>query len=139
MFSLFVFMGSLIASLILVSINDIKTSKIPNSLIVTLYLIGLLNLIDGRVSYALTLTGLVVLPLLVLAATLITGYKIGGGDIKLISALGVVLGFWMLIEAIFIGMIFCLIFIIKRKEIYLGPFISLGAFVSLIITNFIVK
>ena len=139
----------LIICLILLSVYDVKERRIPNSLVVSIYLLGLIGLCSGRVSYAEYFVGLVVLPLIILALIKITKYKIGMGDVKLISAIGFCLGFWNQLLAVLIGLLICIIYLfgrfIKNKEqkfsetIFLGPFISFGVLFALIIDKIIVK
>ena len=85
--------------------------------------------------------GLLVLPIIILLVSMICKFKVGMGDIKLISAIGFMLGFWSQIVVLTAGMILCLIVlaITRKKMIFLGPFISFGVFVALIIGQFIVK
>ena len=142
MFSLFVFMESLlIICLLLVSINDIKKRKIPNSLVVAIYLIGILNIISGRVSYADSIAGLSILPVIILSVSKICNFKVGMGDIKLISAIGFCLGLLSQMFVVSIGMSVSLIYILikRKKTIALGPFIGLGTFITLIMSGNIVK
>ena len=134
-------MISLLVCLLLISINDIKEKKIPNSLVIAMYLIGVLNILSGRVSNAESIIGLLLLPIILLLVSKICNYALGMGDIKLISAIGFVLGFGSQIVILAVGMSLCLIVlaITRKKAIFLGPFISFGAFIALIIGQFIVK
>lgn len=137
-------MISLLVCLLLISINDIREKKIPNSLVIAIYLIGLLNLISGRVSNACLdlsgrvsnaeqIVGLLFIPLIILCIMTITKYKIGMGDIKLISAIGFGLGLWNQMIIILIGFGLALVTMKKEKTIALGPFISIGVLITLII------
>lgn len=139
----------LIICLILLSVYDVKERRIPNSLVVSIYLLGLIGLCSRRVSSAESLVGLLALPLIIMALIRITKYKIGMGDVKIISAIGFCLGFWNQLLAVFAGLFICIIYLfsrfIKNKEqkfsetIILGPFISFGVLFALIICKIIVK
>ena len=139
----------IIICLILLSVYDVKERRIPNSLVVSIYLLGLIGLCSGRVSSAESLVGLLALPLIIMALIRITKYKIGMGDVKLISAIGFCLGFWNQVLAVFVGLLICILYLfgrfIKNKEqkfsetIFLGPFISFGVLFALIIDKIIVK
>ena len=139
----------LIICLILISVYDVKERRIPNSLVVSIYLLGLIGLCSRRVSSAESLVGLLALPLIIMALIKITKYKIGMGDVKLISAIGFCFGFWNQVLAVFIGLFICIVYLfgrfIKNKEkkfsetIFLGPFISFGVLFTLIISKIIVK
>ena len=136
MFSLFAYMENLlIICLILISINDIKSKKIPNNLVIAIYLIGILNLISGQVSYAQSIAGLLILPIIILLVSKLSKFKVGIGDIKLISAIGFVLGFGSQLVILAAGMGLCLMVLVitRKKSIFLGPFISFGALFALII------
>ena len=139
----------IIICLILLSVYDVKERRIPNSLVVSIYLLGLIGLCSGRVSSAESLAGLLALPLMIMALIRITKYKIGMGDVKLLSAIGFCIGFWNQVLAVFVGLLICIIYLfgrfIKNKEqkfsetIFLGPFISFGVLFALIIDKIIVK
>ncbi|MBP5772916.1 MAG: prepilin peptidase [Eubacterium sp.] len=139
----------LLICLILISVFDVKEKRIPNSLVVSIFLLGLIGLCAGRVSYAESIVGFVVLPLIMLLLSRVTGYKIGMGDIKLISAIGFCLGFWDQLFAILIGFGTCFVYLLStliknkgrefRNTYILGPFISFGVLFTLIINKIIVK
>lgn len=71
----------------------------------------------------------------IFAAALITE-KIGGGDVKLIAANGVFLGFRANITAQIIGFVILLVFYLPEKtrtiEVPLTPFLSVGALIAMI-------
>ena len=120
----------------LVSISDIRFKKIPNSLIVALFLIGI---VTGRVSNAQSIVGATLLPCVLMFLN--TKYPIGGGDIKLISALGFCFFFWVQMVILGVGMSLSLAVavITRKKAIILGPFIIFGAIFALIMGDFLVK
>ena len=139
----------IIICIILLSIYDVKEKRIPNSLVVSIYLLGLIGLCRGRVSGVESFAGLFVLPLIILVLLKITKYKIGMGDVKLLSAIGFCIGFWNQVLAVFVGLLICILYLfvrfIKNKKqklsetIFLGPFISFGVLFALIIDKIIVK
>lgn len=120
----------------LVSISDIRFKKIPNSLIVALFLIGI---VTRRMSGAESIIGATLLPCILVFLS--CKFPIGGGDIKLISALGFCLGFWCQMLILVVGMSLSLAvkLITRKKAIILGPFISFGAIFALIMGEFLVK
>ena len=133
----------LIICLILLSVYDVKERRIPNSLVVSIYLLGVIGLCRGRVSSTESFVGLLVLPLIILALLRITKYIIGIGDVKLISAIGFCLGFWNQVLTVFVGLFICIVYLFGRfinnkgqkfgETIFLGPFISFGVLFALII------
>lgn len=120
----------------LVSISDIRFKKIPNSLIVAIFLIGI---ITRGICNVESIIGAVFVPLILIVLS--NKYPIGGGDIKLISVLGFCLGFWSQMMVLLVGMSISLTrtIVSGKKVIVLGPFISFGALFTLIMSEFLVK
>jgi len=123
--------GGFFAALLLVaSISDIRKKIIPDSICLGIALIGMLDL--GPVKLA----GILAAALFLITALLFGG--MGGGDIKLMAAAGLVLGFSKSMAATFIGLTALLVFhasnhIIQKlrgrtvqKAYPLAPFLSLG-------------
>lgn len=118
----------LIVLLVLVSVYDIRKRMIPDQLQIAIACLAILN--DSWV----TLFGILgALPYLCVAYVSDDG--IGGGDIKLEAATGMVLGLPASILASFIGLFLFLLFglahrvVRKRKErlaLPLGPFLAVG-------------
>ncbi len=120
----------------LVTISDIRSKRIPNSLILAIFLVGI---VSGRVSNAESLVGAILMPLVLMFLS--SKFPIGGGDIKLISALGFCLGFWNQMVFLLVGLSLSLAvsLIRQKKTIILAPFISFGGIIALIIGDFLVK
>lgn len=123
--------GGLFAVLLLAaSVFDIRKQIIPDSLCLGIAMTGLLDFEPVK------LAGLLSSVLFLLAALLFGG--MGGGDIKLMAAVGLVLGFSKSIAAAVIGLAALLVFhagniIIQKpcgrdapKSYPLAPFLSLG-------------
>ena len=112
--------------------TDIKKREIPDILCVAMVLISLLNF-----KAVLALGILAALPFFI--AAMISPSGIGGGDIKLTAAVGLVLGFWQTMLGVTIGLaavvvihgIRVLLFRKKNKEAEpkaypLAPFLMFG-------------
>ena len=119
--------------LIFAGVYDAKTKIIPD---VVHLMISAISVIGICPAYAVV--GLIagLLPFLIIGA--IYG-GIGGGDIKLMGAAGLVLGAMGIIQAGIIGLGTALIFALltgrdKDKSIPLAPFLGLGCFVSYCMT-----
>ncbi len=107
--------------LIYMSYLDIKYMKINNISLVFLFVLTLSNTSISNIIFMF-----VILILILLLERLISG-KVGGGDLKVILILSLVLGyriFLVLIIASFCGIIFTLIS--NKKYIPFIPFITLG-------------
>ena len=126
--------GVLFSSLLLVaSYTDIKRREIPDTVCVLLVLTGFL-----KFSFQNLLGIFIALPFLI--AAMLKEKSIGGGDIKLIAAVGLVLGFWKGIYGLIIGLILLILFyimfrissIIRKKQVVknlsmpLAPFLGIG-------------
>lgn len=120
-----------------VSFWDIRQRIIPDSLCLSIALISLLSFTPEK------LFGLFAGVILLIAALLWGG--MGGGDIKLMAASGLVLGFYKSMTALMLSFIILLAFhainfIIQKlrggnvpKAYPLAPFLSIGCFVAYLI------
>ena len=122
--------------LVLASVIDINKRIIPNSICVLVALTGLIYFSPVRL-----LGILAALPLLIAAVN--KKDSIGGGDIKLTAAVGLVLGFWGGIVGLTIGLAAMLLFYViqsiagwlqkdknrkrnERASLPMAPFLSIG-------------
>lgn len=139
MATVLLFKGVLFASLLIIaSIHDIRTRLIPNWVPLALIGSGLLQL-----QFVPALIGFIATGLPFFLAAVITGGKIGGGDIKLMAACGFVLGpMGGLLQSVF-GLTFVLLFAIgiafrngfqtaKQTALPLVPFLAAGGLLSFI-------
>lgn len=100
-------LGALMIIMIIASVRDIRTRTVPDLLPV---LIAVVSLIPIGHPYILGI--LVALPLL-MAGVVYGG--IGGGDVKTVGAVGLVLGFRVSLAGLIIALIFMLAFHLIRK------------------------
>jgi len=142
--------------LIIISAVDFYYMVIPDSLSLAILSIGIIGCFFGvcpgaslksRLINSLlgVITGGGTLYVLgFIGSKLMNKEAIGGGDIKLLAAIGAVLGwskiFPVLLIASFVGSIFGIILIISKKierkgYIPFGPFIALSAFINIFIPN----
>ena len=124
--------------LIAASVWDLRRRIIPDSICILIALMGLIDFSPIRL-----LGVLAALPLL--AAALCKPEGIGGGDIKLTAAAGIVLGFWGCTAGLIFGLAASLLFYLlvqtirrlRRLEsqkasqaaLPMAPFLSLGFFI----------
>lgn len=124
--------------LIAASVWDLRKRIIPDSICILIALMGLIDFSPIRL-----LGVLAALPLL--AAALCKPEGIGGGDIKLTAAAGIVLGFWGCTAGLIFGLAASLLFYLlvqtirrlRRLEsqkasqaaLPMAPFLSLGFFI----------
>ena len=114
--------------LIRAAAEDVKQREIPDQISIAICLCSIPML--GIENFIGILSAL---PVFIIA--LITE-KIGGGDVKLIAANGVFLGFRANITAQIIGFVILLVFYSPKKmrtdEVPLAPFLSIGALIAMI-------
>ncbi len=137
------------SALIILSVIDFRTYEIPNSLNVFIAILGVLATItDQLVSHANLkshLIGMVVVSVFLLIIYLVSaGRGIGGGDIKLMAAAGLLIGTKEIVVAFLIGCIAgSIIHVIRMKVSHaehvlaLGPYLSVGILVSMFAGEYI--
>lgn len=124
------------------AIIDLKTRTIPNFIPFTLICVRLLIFIyeiifvDAALSYLVSsLIGCFLCALLLIIANKISKGGIGGGDIKLLSCIGLMCGIYVVFSTLLLSLIACIIvsvvFLILKKKtttehLAFGPFIYIG-------------
>lgn len=130
-----------ICVLIVISIIDIKTRKIPNRLCILICVLKLAEFLRGEISVIDGLKGAASIGGVILVIALVSKDGIGGGDIKLMLAGGFFLESERMLATVIIGMglagIAGLIMMIakvkdRRDTLALGPFLSIGMAISLV-------
>lgn len=120
--------------LIVVSITDIQTMTIPDSLQVFIFILAVINIIVSPNEIIEKLIGLAVISIPMLLIAALTG-GFGGGDVKLCAVCGLFLGWKLVLLGAFIGCILAscwsLLLIIRKKAdkktlISFGPCLCIG-------------
>jgi leader peptidase (prepilin peptidase)/N-methyltransferase len=137
-----IFQGILFSSLLMAAAyTDIKIRVIPDAIPMFIALISLLN-------FKLTNQFGIVIGLPFLIAALVVEDSIGGGDIKLTTSAGMVLGFWKGIYGLILGLSFLVLFYlllvlgskIRKRQVArnlslpLAPFLGIGFMIIYFIT-----
>lgn len=129
------------AILIIISFIDLRHRIIPNFMVIIALIIGIIFSFITQSSFLDTILGMICGGGILFLLALIPNVM-GGGDIKLMFAMGTFLGLkgtlWALILAFIISSIISIALIllkIKGTKDYIpfGPFLSLGSFISLLI------
>ena len=135
------------------SLIDLFIKKIPNKLVLTILVCGVLFLIAGFVSmrddfqvlFLSAVIGLAVSFVILLVMALATKGGLGMGDVKLISAAGFIMGIAGVFYALTYGLILCLAvtltLLATRKKtlkdfLPFGPFFFLGFVISIVLGTF---
>ncbi len=125
---------------LVISIIDIKTMIIPDILVITIFVISLFLMPYHYVLFMDRFIGFLI-GLSFCIMNIIKKDSFGGGDIKLITVLGFMLGYQHLLLGLFITFIlagfYALVLVIKQHDnlhayIPFAPFICIGSFISLL-------
>ena len=129
------------AILIIISFVDLRHRIIPNFMVIIALVIGIIFSFIAKTSLIDTILGMIAGGGILFLLALVPN-AMGGGDIKLMFAIGVFLGLnrtlWALLLAFIISSIISIVLIllkIKGTKDYIpfGPFLSLGSFISILI------
>lgn len=136
-FTVFAFLGMLTV----VAFVDIDTMEIPNGFVIAVLIIAMVSIVTvPGISLAERLIGVLSVSLPLTLITLAVPGAFGGGDIKLMGACGLMLGWKMNLVSLFLailtGGIYGIYLLLSgkkgRKEHFaFGPFLCLGMFVSM--------
>lgn len=128
------------SALIALSVIDWRTKEIPVGFNIFILLLGLIRLVTDIGNWSQYVIGLfAVSGFLYLLLLFTKGRGIGGGDIKLMAATGLLLGWQLNIVAFLLGCVIgsCIhlaLMAIKKvgRELAFGPYLSAGVFVVMI-------
>lgn len=126
------------SALLVLSIIDLRTYEIPFGINVFILALGLVRLFFDFHNWPLYLIGLFAVSVFLEILLLISrGRAIGGGDVKLMAAAGLLLGWKEIILAFFIGCVLGSVIHLARMKIQkaehmlaMGPYLSAGIFMA---------
>jgi leader peptidase (prepilin peptidase)/N-methyltransferase len=128
-----------VSVLLTLSVIDFRTYEIPPSLNICLAILAAVRLtlhLDDWINY--TIGTFVVSGFLLLLFLLTSGRGIGGGDIKLMAAAGLLLGWKLILLALFLGCLYGSVIHIARMKLSkegsvlaFGPYLSMGIVTAL--------
>lgn len=126
------------SALIVLSVIDARTMEIPDGITIFIAVLGLIHMFSDLSRWWTYVIGLVCVSGVLLLIYLISRRRaIGGGDIKLMAAAGLFLGWKKIILAFFIacvvGTVIHLILMKvqgKGRQLAMGPYLSLGILLS---------
>lgn len=135
--------GTLILLMGAAAISDIRSFIIPNIIVLSILLLGFINLIvtEGKgIGYGLS--GLIGIGLLFFAIHYLTKGAIGIGDVKLLAAIGLFLGFWNTIGVLLLASLLsglgCIFLIVlgrlkRDSRVPFAPFIFIGGSIYIVL------
>jgi leader peptidase (prepilin peptidase)/N-methyltransferase len=121
-----------ISALIVLSVIDFRTNTIPFGINIFIFILGLIRLGMDYRNYVTYLIGFVVVSgFLYLIYILTKGNGMGGGDIKLMAAAGLVLGWKLIVLAFLLGCVYAsLIHPIRMKLSKQGRVLAFGPYLA---------
>ena len=142
-----VLVSFLMSALLVLSVIDFRTYEIPFSINVFIGILGIIRLVINNENRMELITGLFVISLPLLLLFYISGGKaIGGGDVKLMAAAGLFVGWKMIILAFILGCFYgSVIHIIRMKVqgqgkvLAMGPYLSMGIVTALVFGNRLIE
>ena len=129
------------------SVIDFRTYEIPVGFNIFILILGIARVATDYKNWLLYVIGLVSVSLVLLAIFLITkGRGIGGGDVKLMAATGLLLGWKLNLLGFVMGCILgSIIHIIRMKvskeghTLAMGPYLSLGIVLSVFFGEYLIN
>lgn len=129
--------SALFSLLTVVAVIDWRTFEIPNGLNLAIFLLGVVQLVVDRGNWKLYLIGMCSVSLLFLLLWFVThGNGLGMGDVKLMAAAGLLLGWPRILLAMILGSVSgAIIHTVRMKrgagrKLAFGPYLSAGIWVA---------
>lgn len=134
---------SMTSALLALSVIDFRTYEIPQGFTIFLLLVGAARLAIDFGHWPLYVIGFFAVSVPLLIIFLVTGGRgIGGGDIKLMAACGLILGWKLIVLAFFMGCILgSVLHLIRMSKkgagsmLAMGPYLSIGIFLAAMFGN----
>ena len=131
------------SALIVLTVIDWRTYEIPISINIFILVLGCLKVVLDFNNFFDYLIGFFIVSGFLLILYMLTkGRAIGGGDIKLMAAAGLLLGWQLIVLAFFIGCILgSMLHLIRMKVqgaermLAMGPYLSVGLFIAMLWGN----
>ena len=147
-FSIEFFLGcALFSALLTLAVIDARTMEIPFGINVFIFILGLVRLFTDLNNWPLYLIGFAAVSGFFLLVYLITGGRgIGGGDIKLMAAAGLLLGWKSILLSLMIAAIVATVVHLIRmaivkagKMLAFGPYLSIGIFIAFLFGDIVIN
>ena len=134
------------AMLVSLSIIDFETYEIPMELNIVIFICGIVITVLEK-DYLNHIIGMICISGFLFLTYIITkGSGIGFGDVKLMFALGLVIGWKQIIVGFFIGCVLAILIHTIRMKISkeshmlaFGPYLSLGSYISIFIGDYAIQ
>lgn len=133
----------LVSALLVLSVIDYRTMEIPFGINITIFVIGMIHLFVDFDHYLDYIVGFFAVSLFLLLCYVVTkGRGIGGGDVKLMAAAGLCIGWQNIVFALLAGCIIgsviqCIKMAVTKegRMFAFGPYLSMGIFMAILFGN----
>lgn len=130
-----------VSALLVLSVIDLRTNTIPFGINIFIFIMGLARLALDYKNFVTYIIGFFAVSFFLYLIYLVTkGKGMGGGDIKLMAAAGLLLGWKLILLAFFLGCIYGSIihplrmkFSKQGKVLAFGPYLSAGILTAILI------
>ena len=133
---------ALFSLLLVITVIDWRTFTIPNGLNLAILILGVIRLVTDLSNWPLYIIGMLSVSSVFLLMHLLTGGAgLGMGDVKLVGAAGLLLGWPRMILAILIGSVSgAVIHSVRMKggagrKLAFGPYLAIGIWISALLGN----
>lgn len=130
----------LFSLLMVLSVIDWRTFIIPNGINLAIFLLGLVRLVTDLENWLLYLIGMLAVSLVFLLLHVLTaGNGLGMGDVKLVAAAGLLLGWQKMLLAVLVGSVAgAIIHSVRMKygadrKLAFGPYLAAGIWLSALV------
>lgn len=138
---------ALTSALLVLSVIDYRTFEIPIGINIFIFLIGIVRVISDYYNWYHYIIGMIaVSAFLLLVYALTKGGGIGGGDIKLMAAAGLILGWQLIILSFLLGCVIgSVIHLIRMKVSHaehvlaMGPYLAAGIYIAVLFGNSMIQ
>lgn len=128
-----------ISALIVLSVIDFRTFEIPVSINIYIGIMALINIVTDYEHILTYIAGMIIVSgILYLLYFISNGRAIGGGDVKLMAACGLLLGWKLIIVAFIFGCLYASVIhilrmVISKKDhmLAMGPYLSAGVITAM--------
>jgi Flp pilus assembly protein protease CpaA len=121
------------ALLVIAAIKDAQTKEIPKIIWIAIFMVAVLRVVSGQMTYISAVLGLIAAGLPLLAMAYFKRGSVGGGDIKLAAAAGLFLGengaIFMIVSATLLFWIVMKI-LLKQGKVSPKDGVALGPYVA---------
>ena len=133
----------LISALIVLSVIDFRTYEIPLGVNIFIFSLGVIMTVLHYQDWLDHIIGMFAVSVFIEIIILVTrGRGMGGGDMKLMAAAGLILGWKLIILSFLLGCVFGAIIHVVRMKVSkadhvlaFGPYLSMGIFVATLFGN----